>query len=275
MGDYYVWTGRRIASLLRSDLLHLHYGGRTAWARKFPRRPYVVHLHGTDIRTQYRDPRYRDEIQQGLDGARAVVFSTPDLADAALEARPDATYLPNPIDVSDLPQWAPADRPTVVFTSRWEPVKGLDCQLKIARLLREALPNSVDIVGLDWGEGAKAAARAGVRLVPPMPRPAFLAWVASAHLAVGQSAGLLAMSELQALGIGVPTFIAHPLPTYPAPPVLIGDLGDAGDIARHVIADPAARSAALNSPAWIRKHHGVEHAVARLRGIYRAALGGE
>ncbi|MEE6296770.1 hypothetical protein [Georgenia wangjunii] len=271
-GDFYLWTARRISSVARSDLVHLHYGGRTAWVRKFPHRPYVVHLHGSDIRTQYRDPRFHDEIQGGLDAARAVFFATPDLAEAARAARPDATYLPNPIEVAALPTWAPAPRPTVLFPSRWDPVKGLESQLAIARELRRALGADVDLVGLDWGEGTGEAAAAGVRLVPRMERTEFVAWLASAHLAVAQSTGLLGMSELQTLGIGVPTLMADPHPGYAAPPVLDADPAVVGDVARAVLDDPAAVAAQLDPRAWVRRHHGPAQAVDRLRAVYRQVL---
>lgn len=68
--------------------------------------------------------------------------------------RADATLLPVPLPVATLPVWAPAERPRVVLASRWETVKGLDTQLEVAAGLRQALGAKVELVGLDWGEGA-------------------------------------------------------------------------------------------------------------------------
>jgi glycosyltransferase involved in cell wall biosynthesis len=269
-GDYYLWTARRFASITRSDLIHLHYGGRTMWVRKRPFRPYLVHLHGSDMREQYADPRFHDEIQRGLDDAVHVLYATPDLADSARAARSDATYLPSPIDLDRLPHWNPAARPTVVFPSRWDPSKGLATQLALARALRARLPGEVDIVGLDWGEGAADALAAGVRLVPRMTRDRFAEWLGSAHLAVGQSTGLFGMSELQALGIGVPIAMSDMHSGYEKPPVLRVDAASVADVVVDVLADPSAAAARLNPRPWVERHHGVGGVVSQLSGLYRS-----
>jgi len=268
----------------RSDLLHVHYGNvvrHTRWTG----RPYLLHLHGTDIRTQQYEPRWQDVIRSAVRDARAVYYSTPDLAEHVLPLRADARYMPVPLRLEGLPRWEPAERPRVVFASRWEEVKGLEVQLEVARGLRAATGPDVELVGLDWGPGAGAAREAGVRLLPRMPHPEYLRLLASAHVAVGQAAGILATSELEAMAMAVPVVARleprwHPdgvpavLPALPAggssAPATSAQLVDAAVAA---LADPRGTSEALDAPAWVRREHSAAGAVDELTARYAELAG--
>ncbi|NKX53850.1 glycosyltransferase [Arthrobacter mobilis] len=269
------WQAARAAGILRADLLHVHSGSRLGIVRSRPHRPFVLHFHGTDIRTQYYDPARRPVLQWGADHAAAVLYSTPDLRPHAQAARPDALYLPNPADLEELPAWAPAARPRVVFASRWDEAKGGAAQLDTAKALAAAAGPEVELQGLDWGGAAGEAAALGVKLLPRMPKPQYLRWLASAHCVIGQSAGILAMSELQAVAIGVP--VAMPLGEgfYPGPsPVLRGSgPGELAAQAMAALADPAGTSAKLAGRAWVQAHHSPQQAVARLADLYRGLAG--
>ncbi len=238
--------------------------------RSRPYKPFVLHFHGTDIRTQFYDPARHEAIQWGADHAAAVLYSTPDLAAHARKARPDALYLANPVDPEQLPPWNPAQRQRVVFASRWETSKGGRRQLDLARSLVQALGDDVEFEGLDWGDGAAEAAAFGVRLVPRMAKERYLRWLAQAHCVVGQSAGILAMSELQAVAIGVPVAMS-PLGRgfYPDPvPVLQGEAEALIEQIRWVLKDPRAASASLGGPSWVDAHHSPRQAVAQLADLY-------
>lgn len=273
-GDFLVWAVWRTVATVRAQVLHVHFGDRARWARKWPHRPFVMHLHGTDIRELYDMPQHRAAVQEGLDHAVAVLYATPDLGDHALKARPDAVYVPNPIAVDALPPWRPHARRRVVFASRWDESKGLEDQLTIARMLRETLPQDVELLGLDWGSGAAQAREAGVELVAPMPSAEYEQWLASAHVVVGQSAGVLAISELQAIGIGVPVVMPPPHRAYEEPPVIAVPPQEVAEAVSEVLADPQAASARLDGPAWVRQHHDPETAIAQLRAIYDEVLAG-
>ncbi|NKX49455.1 glycosyltransferase family 4 protein, partial [Arthrobacter deserti] len=263
------WQARRAAGILAADLLHVHSGSRTGIVRSRPHRPFVLHLHGTDIRTQYYDPARRAGIAWGLDHAAAVLFSTPDLAVHAQAARADAQYLPNPVDPEELPAYSPRGAPRIVFASRWEAAKGGSAQLDTARAVAAAAGPGTRLEGLDWGADAAAAAALGITLLPRMPKRQYLDWLAGAHAVVGQSAGILAMSELQADGIGVPVAMG-PLGEgyYPGPlPVLQGSAGELAEQLRGGLARPLAASVRLGGRQWVRRHHGPEQSVRQLSGI--------
>lgn len=267
------WTAKRWALTLPADLLHIHFGTRVDIATRWPRRPFIVHFHGTDIREFYQDRRQREKIQWGADNAQAVFYATPDLAEYALEARPDAVYLPNPVDLAELPVWAPSAEPRVIFASRWGAAKGGAEQLELAaRLSRAVAGTGIRLEGLDWGENAASAAELGVKLVPTMDKAAYLAWLATAHAVVGQSTGLLGMSELQAIGIGVPTAVNVRPGLYPGVVPVVGQ-GTVDDQVDSIVAaanDAAAAAAALGSRAWIAQHHDPAMIVRQLSAVYAA-----
>lgn len=293
------WEARLARQAASCDLLHVHVASvvrHTGWVP----RPYVLHLHGTDIRTHQYLPEYSGLVRRAVERAAAVLYSTPDLAEH-VRWRPDATLMPVPIDTGALPPWRPDPRPTVVFASRWEEVKGLAVQVRVADSLRRRRPTA-RLLGVDWGSGADLARKHGVELVPRTSHDGFLELLASAHVVVGQPTGMLAASELEALGIGVPVVAAleprwYPPALIPTPPVLGGleigrrhplptqDPSRAGSreltggqveaTAEALVAEvvnaldaPAAVSVALGGPAWLARHHGVTRAVDQLVDVY-------
>ncbi|MEV1292953.1 hypothetical protein [Pseudonocardia sp. NPDC049635] len=264
------WVARLAVAARRHDIVHVHSASTLAHSRLGAPR-YVVHCHGTDVRTAQYDPARRATIVDGLLRAEAVLYSTPDLAEHVLVHRPDAVYLPVPIDVDAVPEWAPAGRPQVVFASRWSPEKGVATQLAVARDLTARFGGRVELVGLDWGPCAAEAAAAGVRLVPRTGHAGYLALLAGASVVVGQSAGILAASELEALAAGAPVVVPVPLPLYDGPPVLAVEAETAADAVASVLDgthphDPAAVR------GWTRAVHGVANAVDVVTDLYRKVL---
>ena len=269
------WLSRLAARASRVDLLHVHFATVHQHTRLVPRR-FVLHCHGSDVRTLQYDPRYTAIIHRALAGAEAVFYSTPDLAEHTLPHRPDAVYLPVPIDTAALPAWAPTTGPPqVLFSSRWDDSKGLDSQLAIAGALVKAMHGTdTEVVGLDWGPAAAAAREAGVRLIPRREHAGYLRLLAGAHVVVGQASGILAASELEALGIGVPLVMTadHALYGSTPPPVLDATTrpDDVVQAAVEALADPTRAAQQHDGPAWVQRHHGVGPAVDRVLEVYRS-----
>ncbi len=123
------WLARLGLAARRYDIVHVHSASTVAHSRLVSPR-YVLHCHGTDVRTAQYDATRGASVRRALAEAEAVLYSTPDLAEHVLPHREDALYLPVPVSVEQLPEWVPdTDRPRVVFASRWEAVKGLAGQL--------------------------------------------------------------------------------------------------------------------------------------------------
>lgn len=251
-------------------MVHVHFGTRLDLLTQFPRKPFIVHYHGTDIRSFYYDPAQRAKIQWGADNAAMVLYSTPDLAPHAEAVRADAVYLPNPVNLLELPSWRPAREPVVVFSSRWDRSKGGDTQLELLAAVRRRLGDTVRIQGLDWGSDAGAARDLGAELLPKMRKSDFLNWLANAHCVVGQTAGILAMSELQALAIGVPVVAPLGDGFYPGPSPVAGG-SDAETLAASVVSilnDPMVASRKLAGRQWIEQYHHPEVVARQLSELY-------
>lgn len=271
---YYRFRLEQAAAYPRTQLWHVNMGGRAKWARGMFSRPYALTLHGTDIRENYWQDQHHAVMKSDIDGAGHVWYMTPDLREKAESVRPDAEYFPIPVEPDELPAWSPASRPRVFFPSRWDASKGGDALLKTAADVVAAVgQKDVDIVGLDWGDRAAEAAGLGVNLLPKMPKDKFLLEMASAHVAVGQVAGILATSELEALGIGVPVVVADPVSGYPDDLATFSVArADVGQAVLESLQDPLALSQRLDGPSYVRRNHSAEVMLPRLEAGYAKAL---
>lgn len=269
------WLGRLAMAARRHDIVHVHSATTVAHSRRVVPR-YVLHCHGTDVRTTQYDPTLGPSVRRALAEAEAVLYSTPELADHVLPHRADACYLPVPVAVDDLPLWAPdATRPRIVFASRWEAVKGLEGQLDTARRLVASLSDRAEVLGLDWGPDTDAARAVGVHLVPRRSHAEYLAWLAGSTAVVGQAAGILSASELEAMGSGAPLLMPTSLPLYTglteSPPPVLG--GSPSEVAQAAVAlvEGAPYDPALGR-VWVREEHGVERAVDTVDALYTGVM---
>jgi glycosyltransferase involved in cell wall biosynthesis len=272
----YVLRHARVAAT--TDVVHVHYATTVPLLQKpyIPKRPYVLHLHGTDIRRQWTAPETHELVQRAIDGASAVYYTNLDTVEEATTARADAQYMPAFVEPELLPAWsAPsaAGPRTVLFVSRWDDSKGVETQLELASALRAALPADTRLVGLDWGPGAAEAAVRGVELVPRRSHQGFLDLVASADVAIGQAAGIIAVSELEAMAIG-PAVLCPVTRLHDGgdpPPVLTGTVPEVVGQALVALADPVAASMGLDARSWVLNKHTPDRWVPVLEEVYRRA----
>lgn len=271
---YYRFRLEQAAAYPRTQLWHVNMGGRAKWARGVFARPYALTLHGTDIRENYWQDQHHATMKSDIDGAGHVWYMTPDVREKAESVRADAQYLPIPVDPDELPAWRPSSKPRVFFPSRWDASKGGDALLQTAADVVSATKGrGVDVVGLDWGDRAAEAAQLGVTLVPKMPKAEFLQELASAHVAVGQVAGILATSELEALGIGVPVIFTDPVPGYPEDLATVSvSRADVGQAVLESLEDPRALSKRLNGQAYVARNHSAEGMLPTLEAGYAKVL---
>jgi hypothetical protein len=263
------WVAKLRARAARHDIVHVHSASTVAHSKLGAPR-YVVHCHGTDVRTAQYDPTRGPAIRAALRDAEAVFYSTPDLAEHVLPHRADATYVPVPIDVANIPRWTTAGTPRVLFASRWTADKNTDTQLATAAALVEALDGRAEVAGLDWGPHAADAAKAGVTLLPRRDHAGYLELLATAHVVVGQAAGILAVSEIEALAAGAPMVVPVELPLYAEtpPPVHAGGVDDAV-AATVALLDGSQAHEPEKVRQWVQDHHGVEHAVDTVAAVHR------
>ncbi len=267
------WAARLAVRARQHDIVQIHSAGVLAHSRVSAPR-YVLHCHGTDLRTRQYEPGWSRTIRDGLRDAEAVFYPTPELAEHVLPHRPDAIYVPIPVDVQNVAEWAPEPgRPRVFFASRWSPDKNSATQLAVASELMAAVGDRADVVGLDWGPQAEQAAALGVRLLPPCDQADYLRLIVGSSVVIGQAAGILATSELETLAAGAPLVLPVPLPLYAdtKPPVHGGTIADAVEATVALLAGDGAHDLATTR-TWTRDHHGIEHAVDTVARVHREVM---
>ena len=272
-----------VGKTLRSRI-HLHQAmalPHAGWALG----DYMLHLHGTEIRSRRYETRYEKRLYDAVAGAHHVFYSTPDLREHIVDWRPEAQLIPVPVAL-DSAQVANPYRSIgspagsyVFFTSRWEAVKGGETQIAAARALRARLPQSVALVGLDWGDEPlrEAAREAGVHLIPKQPGAAYRQVVREAKACVGQTAGILSASELESLVENVPLVVplnpnwydgSHP--SLRDMPVLGGttlDPADSEGIANLTLEAIETKPATRD---WVKRFHSPTAALEGVLDGYRA-----
>jgi hypothetical protein len=266
------WAARLAVRAREHDIVQIHSAGVLAHSRVSAPR-FVLHCHGSDVRTRQYEPGWSRIIRNGLRDAEAVFYPTPELAEHVLPHRPDAVYVPIPVDVHNVAEWAPEPgKPRIMFASRWSADKNVDVQLALARALLPAVDDRADVVGLDWGPQAPQAAALGVRLVPRTDHATYLRLLTGSRVVMGQAAGILATSELETLAAGAPLVLPVTLPLYAdTTPVYGGSIADAVAVTLALLDGSQPHSLAATR-RWTRDHHGIEHAVDTVARVHRQVM---
>lgn len=274
---------RRWHLMNRNTIVHVHYATSVPLIHQhpLPKRPYFLHLHGSDIRRRWKEPQWHDLVQHAIDGAQKVYYTNLDTVEEATAARADAQYMPAFVEPELLPAWRGGQpgrdirQRRVVFVSRWDEDKGVARQLQLVARLRQAFP-ALSLEGLDWGPGAPEAARLGVKLHPKMPHSKFLDWLAGADLAIGQANRILAISEFEAMYIGLPlAALGSRLPRlddHSTPPALEGTLEDVVEAIAAALENPQETATDLGGHQWVVAHHLADAYIPGLLADYRRAL---
>jgi glycosyltransferase involved in cell wall biosynthesis len=254
------------------DVVHIHYAylGMVGVLGKFP---YILHCHGSDVREV--TPFTRPMIERALEGAARVFYATPDLGEFVLSRRPDAEFLPNPVDSEQFAPQSPAsDHTGVYICCGLTDIKGAPRLLTACRRLAAQRPD-IKVTAIAGGEYTAAfEALPNVTLIPHQPRERLPQVISRHGVVVGQVLlGAVGMAELESVSC------ARPLVTwfrynqaYPEPPPFVRAV-DGVDLAAAIIRlvdDPALRQdLGEQGRAWIQKYHSLEQAAER---VERAAM---
>ncbi len=259
----------------RYDLLHIHYAylGVLGIAA---RRPYILHAHGADV--WGLTPFTRWPTKQALECAAHVFYSTPDLEPHTKRYRPDAEFLPNPIDWHTFQPLTPAAGSNRVYIAcALDDLKGAPRILDACRILLGRRPD-IRITAISGGEHtAGFAALPNIAFIPHQRRADLPAVISRHGIVIGQvNLGAVGMAELEAMSGGRPvvshfTFnAAYPEPAPFAP------ASTPEEIAASVIRfadDPAARASAGEAGrAWIRRYHDLDTIAGRVEEVAIATL---
>jgi glycosyltransferase involved in cell wall biosynthesis len=260
------------------DLAHIHYAylGNLGRLGRFP---YILHCHGTDLRGQ--NAFTRPLVRSAVRGARHVFYATPDLRPYLSDLRPDAEFLPNPIDIET---FAPARPPQaadgVLICCALTEIKGAGAILEACRLLAERRP-AIRITAYAGGAYASQfEALPNVTLIARQPRWKLPALISQHAIVAGQmKLGTAGMAELEAMACARPVvtwFNAPDAYAEPPPFVPVSTGAEMAMAIEHLADDPAARDRAGDSGrGWIARHHSLGRIAARVETVARALVAGE
>ncbi len=259
----------------RYDVVHVHYA-RLGLLGALSGRPYVIHCHGSDIRGVRPRSVWGLAMRPFLAGAARVYFATPDLAPWVRAFRPDATFLPNPIEVPEFEALARNDleRRDLLIGVRLDATKGVDEIEQVVRAVVARRPEtSTTIIAHGSGLGrVRAAAGVGAHVRAPVEHAAMPRLFAGHRLAIGQMRlGAIGNYELEALAARVPIAASFTFPdAYPTPPPVIDRSATAtADAIVDLLGDERARDElAEMGRSWVVDYHGAAAIAARLAADY-------
>lgn len=260
------------------DLAHIHYAYLGNLGR-LGRIPYLLHCHGTDLRgeTAFTRPLVRSAVR----GARHVFYATPDLWAHLRDLRPDAEFLPNPIDLERFAPSSPASTSASVFICcALTEIKGAGTILDACRLLAERRPD-IRFTAYAGGEYAsRFEALPNVTLIARQPRWKLPGLINHHAVVAGQmKLGTAGMAELEAMACGRPVVTWFNAPdAYPeAPPfVSVATAVEMAAALERLVDNPGEREAAgATGRAWVAKYHALERIAARVEAVARAVVAGE
>jgi glycosyltransferase involved in cell wall biosynthesis len=264
----------------RFDIVHIHWA-YMGWLGILGRYPYLLHCHGSDLRRNLRWPLLGWATRRSLRSARRVFYSTPDLKGLATAARPDAAFIPNPIDLSRFrPAQAANGRAVrVLLMSRFEAVKSPETAVAMTRELKRREP-AVEVDAFDWGvDTSRFADPSLLNLIPTVPYSAMPELLGRYDIVVGQfGLGIVSMSELEAMACGKPVVGWYDYPeVYDEPPPLLStrDVAQGAEMLARLAADSALRKqSGQRGRAWVEEHHDSTKVARLLERHYREVLEG-
>lgn len=265
------------------DLVHIHWASYGILGL-MSRIPFVVECHGDDVRHRLRQPGFHALLTAIFQRAAAVLCITPDLLPVVRTVRPDALFLPAPINVE---RFAPVEtisqhrsRPWTIFLfARLDPDKGSEIAVEgIARFVRHHSDVHVRLV--DWGSlRQKYQSSYGnlFEFVAPVASSEVDQLIHSADVIIGQFAlGALGLSELQAMSCAKPVICSFRYnEAYPEPPPLL-QASTPEEVARYLecLYQHPEVGVALGqqSRAWVMANHDDRVLAGRLEELYRTII---
>jgi glycosyltransferase involved in cell wall biosynthesis len=269
------------------DLAHIHWAAYGMLGR-LGHIPYVVQCHGSDVRDRISSRIHRPLLQQIFSHASAVLCTTPDLLSVVRQARPDASYMPGPIDTDQFqPGPGARGRPWTIFLfTRLEPGKRVDLAMEGIERFAQRHPDT-RIRLLDWGELAdiyrqRYSARFGERIefIPRVEPSKVQFLLHDADVVVGQfGIGALTLSDMQAMSCGLPVIMSFRYADeYSNPPPLLNAStpAEVEDRLEFLYRTPEHREyLGPRARQWVIEQHGIPAVAARLDMLYRTILRGE
>ena len=261
----------------RYDVVHIHYAYMGVVGR-LARIPYVLHCHGTDLR-DLDSPLRRPIIVAALKGAERVLYATPDLEALIAPYRPDAEFMPNPVDTDEFaPGPEEPDESDIYICCGLTPKKGVDDILAACRQLADERPD-LRITAIAGGPHLETFRRLpNVLLIAHQPRFKLPAMIARHKVVLGQiHHGAIGMAEMEAMSCGraVVADFSYDSAYAEPPPLVNASSGETAVRALIELVDDAdrRRDVAERSRRWILENHDLRTIAKEVEAVLFSAAG--
>jgi glycosyltransferase involved in cell wall biosynthesis len=212
----------------RADIYHVHYLLQDCdLALRLGKRPLVGHAHGSDVRRGLLHPIWKPIVKRALKGCNRIFVSTPDILERAKEYRPDAEYLPNPVDTMFFyPKPLSLEgklRVLIASDSNWQ-VKGTDIAIRALSRIKENIDLSIIAYGIDFERTIRLAnsLKLPLNTLPKVSHRDMREYYWNSDIVLDRfKLGSLGMVSLEAISCGRPvvTFVSARYPQYSSFPL--------------------------------------------------------
>jgi glycosyltransferase involved in cell wall biosynthesis len=264
------------------EIVHLHYAN-SGWMGTLGRYPYFLHCHGSDVRHDQHHPLRKWPVLHSLGRACGVFISTPDLYPHVASFRPDAVFLPNPIDTRIFaPLSNGSHRNTrILINQAAKASKAPHVAFGAARQLKRTLKN-LEICAFAYGpELERFRGYDEVQFIEPVPHSRMPETINSFDIILGQFAiGSLGVSELEGMACGKPVVSYMDQAMYSKwygepPPILSAcKIDSVVEAVVSLVQEPdLGEKLGTEARAWVLEHHHYLQVASKLLHCYQAFLG--
>ena len=263
------------------EVVHFHYAN-SGWMGTLGGYPYFLHCHGSDVRLDLYHPVRKWLVLHSLKRASGVFISTPDLYSHVSSVRPDAVFIPNPIDTRLFAPASNGDQANVrvLINQALKVSKAPEVAFRAAQQIKHVF-NNVEIYAFAYGpELERFRQYDEVRFIDPVPHSRMAELINSFDIVLGQFAiGSLGVSELESMACGKPVVCYVDQAMYSQwynkpPPVLSARQVDvvAEAVATLIQQRTLREEIGTQAREWILRHHGYLKVVSQVVSQYRAFL---
>lgn len=269
------------------DVIHVHFATH-AWMAQLAGVRYFLHIHGSDVRSYLYRPVLKQMIVSAIKNAIKVFYVTPELKIHLQSIRPDAIFLPNPIntDVFKPNGKGFSSSGQILCISKLDRYKGVENFLKTIELVWETRPD-VTVGMFNFGNMVELANPfltkykndSRLRLISRLPYDQMPALNGAYEIVLGHQDpeyGSLSCSELESMACEKPVVVQFLYPdAYPEPPpVSVSKTPEEACNKIIQLLDNPGQAASLGMAAreWVRKYHEQGLITKRLVDYYREAV---